>query len=102
MKKLGLYCHIPFCASTCDFCAFYQKKPKKSDVDDYINSMDIEFSHLPKDKKFNTIFWGGGTPSILSGKDLFKLGKSMLKNIDSGFEEWSVEMAPSDSLSLKR
>ncbi len=95
IKETGLYCHIPFCSSTCDFCSFYQEKPKRSQLDHYLNGMDAEFSNLPRDVSFSTIFWGGGTPSLLSAKDLNRLGKSMLKNINSDFSEWTVEMAPS-------
>ena len=95
IKETGLYCHIPFCASTCDFCSFYQEKPRRSDLERYLKGMDLEFSKLPQDISFSTIFWGGGTPSLLSAKDLKKLGESMLKNINSDFSEWTVEMAPS-------
>ena len=94
-KVTGLYCHIPFCASSCDFCAFYQEKPRRTDLDVYLDGMDIEFANLPKDRSFSTIFWGGGTPSLLSAKDLKRLGESMLRSINSDFEEWTVEMAPS-------
>ena len=93
--KTGLYCHIPFCGSTCDFCAFYQEKPAKEDLELYLKGMDSEFGLLPKDLKIETLFWGGGTPSLLSAKDLSRLGQSMLKNINHDFTEWSVEMAPS-------
>ena len=95
MKKTGLYCHIPFCASTCDFCSFYQEKPLRQDLDAYLKGMEIEFDRLPKGQRFNTIFWGGGTPSILSAKDLERLGQSMLRNINTDFSEWTIEMAPS-------
>lgn len=94
-RETGLYCHIPFCASTCDFCAFYQEKPKRLDLESYLLGMEVEFQNLPKDRSFSTIFWGGGTPSLLSAKDLQRLGQSMLKEINSDFEEWTVEMAPS-------
>ena len=77
------------------FCAFYQEKPRRTDLDTYLDGMDIEFANLPKDRSFSTIFWGGGTPSLLSAKDLKRLGESMLRSINSDFEEWTVEMAPS-------
>ena len=91
----GLYCHIPFCASTCDFCAFYQEKPKQSDLLAYLDGMEYEFQQIPKSTHFDTIFWGGGTPTLLSAKDLERLGKSMIRHIGNDFHEWTVEMAPS-------
>ena len=93
--QIGLYCHIPFCASTCDFCAFYQEKPKRSVLLDYLEGMEYEFKQIPKGIRFDTIFWGGGTPTLLSAKDLKRLGESMLKEIGPDFKEWTIEMAPS-------
>ena len=93
--QTGLYCHIPFCASTCDFCAFYQEKPKRADLLSYLDGMKTEFERIPKSAKVDTIFWGGGTPSLLSAKDLQQLGMSMIDNVGSDFSEWTVEMAPS-------
>lgn len=93
--QIGLYCHIPFCASTCDFCAFYQEKPKRSELLAYLVGMELEFKQIPKSTRFDTIFWGGGTPTLLPANDLKRLGESMLRHIGNDFKEWTVEMAPS-------
>ena len=92
---LGLYCHVPFCASTCDFCAFYQEKPRRGDLDLYLEAMDREFELLPKDRVIETVFWGGGTPGLLAVEDLERLGASMLEHLVELPREWTVEMAPS-------
>lgn len=92
---IGVYCHVPFCASTCDFCAFYQEKPRRGDLDRYLRAMDLEFARLPRDRPVDTVFWGGGTPGLLAAKDLRRLGESLLKNLTVSPEEWTVEMAPS-------
>lgn len=92
---LGLYCHVPFCASACDFCAFYQEKPKRQDLDRYLTAMAKEFALLPKDRVVDTVFWGGGTPGLLAAKDLETLGRSMLDHLREAPEEWTIEMAPS-------
>ncbi len=92
---LGLYCHVPFCASTCDFCAFYQKKPLRGDLDVYLEAMDLEFAQIPSNRAVDTVFWGGGTPGLLSAKDLDRLGSSMLARLPEPPKEWTVEMAPS-------
>lgn len=92
---LGLYCHVPFCASTCDFCAFYQEKPRRGDLDRYLNAMDAEFALIPEGRAVDTVFWGGGTPGLLSAKDLERLGQSMLQRLDNAPAEWTIEMAPS-------
>ena len=92
---LGLYCHVPFCATTCDFCAFYQRKPRRRDLDIYLKAMDLEFANIPSNRAIDTVFWGGGTPGLLSAKDLDRLGTSMLARLPSPPKEWTVEMAPS-------
>ncbi|MEC7287967.1 MAG: radical SAM family heme chaperone HemW, partial [Verrucomicrobiota bacterium] len=94
-QPIGLYCHVPFCASTCDFCAFYQEKPRRDDLDRYLSAMDLEFAQLPRNRVVDTVFWGGGTPGLLRAKDLGKLGRSLLKNLSKAPVEWTVEMAPS-------
>jgi len=38
-KALGLYCHVPFCATACEFCAFYQEKPRRGDIERYLNGV---------------------------------------------------------------
>ena len=94
-SELGIYCHVPFCASTCDFCAFYQEKPRRGDLDRYLACMDREFALLPLGRAVDTVFWGGGTPGLLSAKDLERLGRSLLDRIGKAPAEWTIEMAPS-------
>ncbi len=94
-RRLGLYCHIPFCASSCDFCAFYQEKPYRRDLESYLDGMEEELDWMERDRPFDTIFWGGGTPSLLPAKDLERLGRSVVENGGGRAEEWTVEMAPS-------
>ena len=94
-QPIGLYCHIPFCASTCDFCAFYQEKPRRYDLDRYLSAMELEFAQLPRNRVFDTVYWGGGTPGLLSAKYLERLGRALLKNLLAPPVEWTVEMAPS-------
>ncbi|MEN8661441.1 MAG: radical SAM family heme chaperone HemW [Lentimonas sp.] len=93
--NLGVYVHVPFCASTCDFCAFYQEKPRRGDLDRYLAAMDTEFALLPQDRVVDTVFWGGGTPGLLAAKDLEQLGRSMLDHLAEPPKEWTIEMAPS-------
>ena len=105
-QPIGLYCHVPFCASTCDFCAFYQEKPRRGDLDRYLLAMDLEFAQLPRNRVLDTVFWGGGTPGLLCARDLERLGRSLLKNLSKPPVEWTIEMAPatvkSDKLEVLR
>lgn len=93
---LGLYLHVPFCASTCDFCAFYQQKPKRQQLTNYLEGIKKEFSlRLPASQKIHTVFWGGGTPGLLPSKDIEYLGTLIQNYTTTKPQEWTVEMAPS-------
>ncbi|MCD8481806.1 MAG: radical SAM family heme chaperone HemW [Verrucomicrobia bacterium] len=92
----GLYCHIPFCATSCDFCNFYQKAPQRSELDKFLTGMELEFSQRKQDLfDAQTVFWGGGTPGLLMARDLERLGSSMLQYLKHPPSEWTVELAPS-------
>jgi oxygen-independent coproporphyrinogen-3 oxidase len=94
-SPLGLYVHVPFCASTCDFCAFYQTTPTRAGVTRYLEQMRREAALVTWRRRPDTIFWGGGTPGLLAPEDLNTLGSLMLE-IGGGHPpaEWTVELAP--------
>lgn len=95
-QPLGLYLHVPFCASTCDFCAFYQEKPKRPDIERYLQGIEQELKQLQLKRPINTIFFGGGTPGLLPADDLLHLGQLLHKYCNlSHLQEWTLEMAPS-------
>lgn len=91
---LGLYLHVPFCATSCSFCAFYQKPPHRAQLDLYLTAILQEIESLTPPRPIDTIFWGGGTPGLLPPDDLLKIGEALLQKTPAPFE-WSVEMAPS-------
>ncbi len=92
---LGLYVHVPFCASTCDFCAFYQEQPERAELDRYLDGIECELALAGPLPRVETIFWGGGTPTTLPARDLERLGRALLDRLPSAPLEWTVEMAPS-------
>lgn len=93
---IGIYVHVPFCASTCDFCAFYQEKPKRQELERYLAGIEIELQLMDCREPVATLFWGGGTPGLLPAKDLQQLGALMHKYLNlSHLREWTIEMAPS-------
>jgi oxygen-independent coproporphyrinogen III oxidase len=95
-KPLGLYVHVPFCATTCDFCAFYQIRPTAESVEGFINSMTAESRLVDWSRPLSTVFWGGGTPGLLSPSDLGRLA-GLVHSLPGGTQvpEWTVELAPS-------
>jgi len=75
MKKLGLYIHIPFCARKCNYCDFYSL-PHSKEQEEYIDALCRHIkndSELYKECEFDTVYIGGGTPSVLSPVSLGKV-----------------------------
>ncbi|MDD2763913.1 MAG: radical SAM family heme chaperone HemW [Opitutaceae bacterium] len=94
---LGLYVHVPFCASTCDFCAFYQTKPTAGSVSRFLAVMAGEAGLVTCKRPVDTVFWGGGTPGLLSARALAELGGIVRRRCGGRPQEWSVEMTPASA-----
>ena len=92
---LGVYVHVPFCAHTCDFCAFYQEAPNREELLRYLQGMRAELASWEFPRRVDTVFWGGGTPGLLPPGDLASLGEALLSRLPEPPQEWTVEMAPS-------
>ncbi|HTB79708.1 MAG TPA: radical SAM family heme chaperone HemW [Opitutaceae bacterium] len=91
---LGLYVHVPFCASTCDFCAFYQVEPTAELVGKFLDGTAAEAGLVEWARPVTTVFWGGGTPGLLAPRDLLKLGEIVRARLGGMPEEWTIELAP--------
>lgn len=93
-QDTGLYLHVPFCARSCDFCAFYQIQPHRNDVDRYLSGIAGEADLEGVSRPVSTCFIGGGTPSVLHERDLDALCGLLVDRFGGPFDEWTVEMAP--------
>src|SRR5437763_16087850 len=91
---LGFYVHVPFCASTCDFCAFYQVPPTADDIGRFLRIIAREAELVEWTRPVSTIFWGGGTPGLLAPADLARLAAIVRARCGGEPEEWTVELAP--------
>ncbi|MBP5206636.1 MAG: radical SAM family heme chaperone HemW, partial [Bacteroidales bacterium] len=96
-EKSGLYIHVPFCKSTCVYCGFYSTVNQK-DMDKYLSALEKEMA-LRKDelagKTFQTVYFGGGTPSLLQ---IFQL-QQIIDNLKQHFfiednAEMTIEANP--------
>lgn len=91
---LGLYVHVPFCASTCDFCAFYQQEPTAGDVTRYLDGIAREAALVDWPRPVTTVFWGGGTPGLLAPRHLEQLANLLRIRFRGEPQEWTIELAP--------
>lgn len=81
---LGLYIHVPFCAQKCYYCDFNSYKINSNQKKEYLINIEREMKFYEgefKDKCFDTVFFGGGTPSILTVDEL----KELVNNINENF-----------------
>lgn len=83
-KPLGLYLHIPFCASKCAYCDFYSFVPQDEEIQKhYVSAMLLQiedFAPLCREYTVDSVFIGGGTPSILPPKLLNRLIDAVWRN----------------------
>jgi oxygen-independent coproporphyrinogen-3 oxidase len=98
---LGLYLHIPFCRKRCKFCYFRVYTDKAApDVERYVAALSREIelvSRLPVmgGRPFRFVYFGGGTPSFLSAKQLTSLVDRLRANINwDHAEEVTFECEP--------
>lgn len=89
-----VYIHVPFCAVKCHYCAFYSKEPDKETIELYVNSIVKEIQGAAHSAKPKTIFFGGGTPSILPLKHLKTIFSAIHSAGWEGVDEWTVECNP--------
>lgn len=98
---LGLYLHIPFCRKRCKFCYFKVfTDVKAAEVQRYVDALCEEISlvsqlEVMKGRPFRFVYFGGGTPSFLSPKQLTKLAHRLREHITwDGAEEVTFECEP--------
>ena len=90
--EISLYVHVPFCAHKCEYCAFYSHAPGDL-LQRFTDALVREARMLPKFSP-RTIFFGGGTPSLLTLKQWEQIGELFRELGWTGAEEWSVECNP--------
>lgn len=96
-KTPGLYIHIPFCLSKCPYCDFYSST-SISAVPDFLNGLSKEMEMVRnRFDPFDTVYIGGGTPSLLSSKQLENILIRVRKNFDLiSNTEITIETNPAD------
>ncbi|HNQ44178.1 MAG TPA: radical SAM family heme chaperone HemW, partial [Candidatus Cloacimonadota bacterium] len=72
VRPLGLYIHIPWCLSQCGYCDFFSLPFSRTALDEYTSYLSREkalYSEL-QESRLSTVYFGGGTPSLLSRKQI--------------------------------
>ncbi|MCQ2407527.1 MAG: radical SAM family heme chaperone HemW [Oscillospiraceae bacterium] len=68
--KAGIYIHVPFCAVKCPYCDFYSVRYSAAAVQEYADAVCRNLAALPAGLQADTLYFGGGTPSLLPVRHL--------------------------------
>jgi oxygen-independent coproporphyrinogen III oxidase len=90
----SLYVHVPFCARKCGYCAFFSEVAGSELIERYVGALIREMELVADDSKPRTIFFGGGTPSLLSLQHWEQIFRAMERLNLLGATEWTVECNP--------
>ena len=95
----GLYIHVPFCKQRCSYCDFYTQTDTRLRTD-YLRAVRRELAeraHELNDEPIETIYFGGGTPSQLTGEELNAIFHTISAHYDtSACREITLEANPDD------
>src|ERR1043166_7301180 len=97
----SLYVHVPFCAQKCAYCAFYSEAASGALVNRYVAALVRELELVAHDLRPGTVFFGGGTPSILNLRQWEQILRAMERLNLLGASEWTVECNPA-TVSLEK
>ena len=99
--SVGVYVHLPWCIHKCPYCDFNSHEASQEKVrsieEEYVDSLIDEFNfyqELIKDRIITSIFFGGGTPSLISPKLIAKLINAINKNFNLSETEITLEANP--------
>jgi oxygen-independent coproporphyrinogen III oxidase len=95
----GLYVHVPFCFHKCHYCDFYsitrQTPDRMSRYVDLVLAEADQWTRSPVSLKPRTVFFGGGTPSLLPLAEMRRLISGLRQRFDfDDLDEWTVEVNP--------
>ena len=104
----SMYIGIPFCPTTCLYCSFtsypFGKWAKRAD--EYVEAVEKEIKWTAeafKDKKLNTVYFGGGTPTTLTAAQLDRLLTCVEEHFDFSYlQEYTVEAGRPDSITREK
>ena len=90
----SLYAHVPFCARKCAYCAFFSEPAGEELVARYVAALIRELDWVAPGFRPRTVFFGGGTPSLLSVRHWRRILEALERFGLLGAAEWTVETNP--------
>ena len=101
MQTSGIYAHIPFCKAKCIYCDFYSVSGQDERIDNLVKALISEIEQYSVDTSkwtFDTIFIGGGTPSLLNANQMERIITAFNNKYElSNILEFTVEVNPGEA-----
>ncbi len=112
MTRLGIYIQVPFCQTKCTYCNFHTGVFSKDLYEPYVQAVCREISEFPRlrnekgiadvpEAVVDTVYFGGGTPSLLNPKNLAQIMEAIRASFRTQFEEVTLEADPETITSEK-
>ena len=100
-NSFGLYIHVPFCVKKCGYCSFFSKAPQGTQKAEFVKRISEELKKWGGQtaRPIDTLYIGGGTPSLLTAAELCEIFSAVKENfVLLEDAEITVEVNPGDSL----
>src|SRR5690606_37467452 len=95
MTSHHLYVHVPFCRLVCAYCDFVTVGGRAAEIPRYVDALLAEMAMRPAAGRLDTIYFGGGTPSLLPGAAVERVVKAAVAQWGSAPAEVTLEANPS-------
>lgn len=95
-NDIGIYIHIPFCASRCYYCDFSSTVGQDKKIERYINSVCKELlqnAEILSERNISTVYFGGGTPSYIDSKYILQI-MNIINMFGTDIKEVTIEINP--------
>lgn len=92
-SRYGIYIHVPFCQTLCNFCPFYKEKTEISKKTAYVKALVSEIRNSPIHSKPLWVYFGGGSPSSLTIEELSQIVESLRSKVE--VHSMGLELMPS-------
>lgn len=99
-QSIGLYVHLPFCTTKCGYCDFYSLPTLPDQIDGLVQSIDAELTARDPGRPIETVFIGGGTPTVLPADALERVLRRV-RQTAGVVSEYTCEANPSSTDELK-
>lgn len=93
----GVYVHVPFCKTLCPYCDFVKVRDRNGVPDAFVDALCSEIQRFDGPREFQSVFFGGGTPSRFSAAQLLRVNDTLRECLSlSPDAEWTLEANPDD------